>query len=698
MKDVASHAYCFQTRNQWSQCVLHRLTVQSDGSLLAAARLGTYAYRVEGTPRGTLGHSFTVDPYGQPFLLADPSGPIARSPRLVVDREWAWSFPPGGTTVQRSDRESLQLDLEVDAGEPVRDVASDGSEGIWILCGRETLFLLRYDCVGRARERYRVPYEGETSTQMVSVNRGHSLALLSKQGTRLAVVDAATGGTLRTVDFGQLAPAWRVTQFTSDVRDRIALWGMQGTSEIKTPLLFLLDATGDVADGPLTGLFDQPEGAKPPYSLDSIRIAVYQQNVWFDTDAGLWRLDTSNAAGARESDSSLLTPVLYSPAEPSQRGWLRAEVSADLDKGAALEVQIATTNDSTIVEQASAIANDPSLSWTQKLSQIWTAFSGDSEGPAALSLPGPGEAGVPIALPLLEPENQWAILRISVITPPGAPPSRLRKLRVLYPNTSIGDSLPGIFRDKNDPSGTMRTLVGVLESTTQQFDERIRSAASYLNAVVTPIEWLDYLGRWLALPWDDALPVDAKRRILQGVGELLERRGTRTGLLFLCQCVLGNQVKIEMVDLTVDHAPIRLGCGQSSGVLPALLAGASLRTPTLGEKAVLGRARLCGDGNALASVIPTLRIRITAPQKLRSLFEDLLRRVLLQYVPAGMTLAIRWIATETASPDVIGDQGFLLDDFHPGTLGEDSAIGHSRIGGRDRGRIGEAGFDMGRLQ
>jgi phage tail-like protein len=698
MSNATLRAYHFKTKDQWSQCALHRFDVQADGSLLPAARLGSYAYRVEGTPAGVLGHPISVDPYGQPFLLRDPSGPLAQSPRLIVDREWGWSFQEGGTTVQRSDRESLQLDLDIDVGMTVLDIASDGREGIWVLCGDEILYLLRFNCDGNKREHHRVPYEGEGATEMGSVARGNSLALLSKNRTRLTLVDGASGLTQRTVDLAQLAPAWTTSEFTTDARDRIALWGLQGTSDIKSGVLFVLDSTGDLVEGPLSGLFDQPDGAAPPHSLESIRIAVNRQNIWFSTDTGLWRLDTSEASGARESDSALLTPVLVSPATSTARGWLRAEVFADLEKGAALELQIATTDDKNVANRVAGIENDPSLSWTQKVQQIWNQFS--SKAPPLFSIPGPAKAGVPIAFPILEPRNQWAIVRVSVITPPGTPPSPLRELRILYPNLSIGESLPAIFRgEQNDPAGTLRQLVGVLESTTQQFDERIRSAASYLDAATTPNEWLDYLARWLDLPWDDALPVDSKRRILQGAGVLLERRGTRAGLLALLKCVLGQVAGIDIKDLTVDHAPIRLGgCGDSTAVLPALLPGRSLRTPTLGEKAVLGRARLCGDTGPLAAIVPTVRIRITAPQSMHRAFQELLRRILLQYVPAGMTIPVRWIAAEVASGDVIGENGFVLDEEPTGTLGQNSAIGHSRIGGRDRGRIGETGYSMGRLQ
>jgi phage tail-like protein len=676
-------------------CLLHRFDGQADGSLLPAPRLGSYAFHVAG---GTAGQPITLDPYGQPFWLADASGPLAQSPRLIVDRHWVWSFSPDGSTVQRSDVESLQLDLELDVQMQVRDIASDGQEGIWILCGDEILYILHYDCQGCLHQRYRAPYEAAGAMKMVSVNRGLHLALLSKNGTTLSLVDGTSGGTLRTIDVGQLASGWSIKQFTSDAGDRIGLWGTQPSYLGPSGVLFVLDANGDLIDGPLNGLFNQPNGAQPPKEPELIHIAIFRENIWFSTDSGLWRLDTTDASGARESDSSLITPALYSPATSTDRGWLRAEVFTDMEKGSALEVQIATTDQQSVVDEVNRIASDPLLSWAQKQNKIWELLDTGNNKP--YSFPGPAVADVPIAIPLLEPRNQWAWLRISVITPPGTTPLPLKELRVLYPNLSIAEQLPAIFRgEKNDPTGTLRKVVGVLESTTQQFDERIRGVASYLDARTTSNEWLDYLARWFDLPWDDGLPVDSKRRILQRAGELLERRGTRRGLLILLQSLLGEDASVEIVDVTVDHAPIRLGgCGARGGILPAILAGASLRTPTLGEKAVLGRARLCGDGNALTTIVPKLQIRITAPQKSRRDLEEFLRRVLLQFVPAGVTIAIQWRTAETISSDVIGEYGIVLNAPHPGTLGLDSAIGYSRLGGRDRGKIAEIGFEMGRLQ
>ncbi|HLK48649.1 MAG TPA: phage tail protein [Bryobacteraceae bacterium] len=701
MSAATLRAYRFQTQKHWMQCLLHRFDLQSDGSLLPAARLGSYAYYVSGKAGGAAGRSIAVDAYGQPFVPEGASSALGQSPRLIADREWVWSFDPGGTIVRRADPRSFQVDLELDTGLPVRDIAGDGREGIWVLCGDSSLLVLHFDCQGCARQRYPAPFEAAGSVQMASVNRGLGLALLSQDGTRLVFLDSASGQTSQTVNLSQLAAGWKVTQLTSDARSRIALWGLQAGPSGPAGVAFLLDAQGDIVDGPLAGLFDRPRGAAPPRALDSIRIAVYGQIIWFSADTGLWRLDSSDASGPRESDSTLVTPALYSPATGSDRGWLRAEVFLDLDQNAALEVQAATTDESQVKDDVNRIAGDTTLSTSQRQEAIWERLSrSDSAAGQTYTIPGPASATEPIAIPLLVPEDQWLWMRVSVITPPGTAPAPLRELRILYPDLSIANSLPSIFRgEKNDATGTVRALAGVLESTTQRFDELIRGAASFLDALTAPKEWLDYLARWFDLPWDDGLPVDSKRRLLQRTRDLLDGRGTRAGLLALLQSLLGSGVQIEIQDLTVDHAPVRLGgCGQPGGVLPVLLAGVSLRTPTLGEKAVLGRARLCGGGSALAALVPTLRIRLTAPVASQRAWESLLHRVLAQYVPAGVSFTVRWRAAEFAAPDLIDENGIVIEAPVTGALGTDSAIGRTRLGGRRSGQIGDMGFEMGELQ
>lgn len=690
-------SYTFKTSDQWTHCLLTGFTIQSNGSLLQDERVGSYAVHVPPAP-GETGVPLTVDAYGQIFRLKSATEPIAQSPRLIVDREWVWWFEAGQSIVRRSDVETLQLDLELDVEQRVLDIASDGHEGIWILCGGECPTLVHFDCLGRLRQRYPAPYEAASARQMVSAGTGATLALLTQKAARLVLVDASTGKVSNAQDIGQLAEDWSIRQFVSDARDRIAFWGVRPAEPTPKGLLFLMDSGGNIVDGPLDSLFDQPDGAIPPHRQEEIRIAVNRQTIWLFTDTGLWRAAPTDGAGARPSLSSLSTQALYSPVLGMQRGWLRAELSLTLSQGASLDTRVFTTDDSNLVSAAAAIAQDPSVPSSQIQDRVWALF--DQSQIQRCSIPGPTDAGVPIAIPILEPQNRWAWLRLSLITPPGNDVAPLSQLRVLYPNVTIADYLPSVFLGTQyDPGGVLRTLAGVLESTSQQFDELIRGAASNLNRLVAPDNWLDYLARWFDLPWDDSLPIESKRRLLGSTGDLLHWRSTRKGLQALLQSLVGTEATVELTDLTVDHAPVRLGgCGRRGACLPALLPGVSLKAPVLGTKAVVGRACLGAAADPLAAIVPTLRIRIASSRKARKGLQDLMLRVLGQYVPAGMNIVVRWRDASTTDQDVIGEDGIALDGPHTGTLGRNSTIGQSQIGGRDRGMLGDIGFRMGRLQ
>ncbi len=354
---VAIPSYCFQTADQWSKCLLTGFTLQSDGSLLQNERLGSYAVHVPPVPGETC-VPLTVDAYGQIFRLASQSEPMARSPRLIVDREWAWWFKEGQSVVYRSDLDTLQRDLELNVERPIHDIASDGHEGIWILCGGECPCLIHFDCLGRLRLRYAAPFEAAAARQMVSAGNGATLALLTQKGSRLVLVDGASGRVLDAQDLGPLAEGWSIKQFVSDARDRIAIWGVQPASPAPKGLLFLFDSSANIVDGPLSELFDQPGGARTPRSLEDIRIAVNRQTIWLFTDAGLWRAAPTDGAGARPSQSSLTTPALYSPVNGTESGWLRAEASVTLSQGAALEAKVFTTSDSDLVAKANAVLQD----------------------------------------------------------------------------------------------------------------------------------------------------------------------------------------------------------------------------------------------------------------------------------------------------------------------------------------------------
>ncbi|MBX9718165.1 MAG: hypothetical protein K2X36_04900, partial [Microbacteriaceae bacterium] len=215
-----------------------------------------------------------------------------------------------------------------------------------------------------------------------------------------------------------------------------------------------------------------------------------------------------------------------------------------------------------------------------------------------------------------------------------------------------------------------------------------------------PPDWLDYLARWLDLPWDDALPETAKRCLVRHAGEILRERGTRAGLSLLLRCVVGDG-GVVIRDPAVDHPPIRLGGGECGGsTLPAVLAGMSSRLPVLGSGALLGHARLgCNaDRDPLRGLVARLFLTLTVPRTTRRTLEPLMAGLLAHYVPAGLPVVIAWHDQRSRPPG--SDAAVLVVDVDgPGILDEDTVLGRTALGGRDRGRVGSDGIRLGfRLQ
>jgi phage tail-like protein len=238
-----------------------------------------------------------------------------------------------------------------------------------------------------------------------------------------------------------------------------------------------------------------------------------------------------------------------------------------------------------------------------------------------------------------------------------------------------------------------------LETTTQSIDAKIRSIGSYIDPGTAPGPWLDYVARWLDLPWDDALAIDAKRRVVTKAGALLEQRGTRRGLHILLDALIGRPGRARVTDLTVDHPPARIGgagCGNGAR-LPLLLAGPTANAPVLNVAAVLGRACVGVPCDPLRSISPRLRISIVAPPAVRRTLGPLIGRLLAHYVPAGITVSVSWkvMSPFEASLDAGDDEVLVLDGNGPGRLGEDSEIGRVVISRRGAIAVESTGLDVG---
>jgi phage tail-like protein len=716
--------YRFATAAQWERCLLAGFDRARAGGLRAIQGFGRVPHRVAGADgdhvtRLGLGAAAQVlwrlegngpaEARLYSFDAEQPAGPFEVDPALlgasrwVAGRRWVWAATSPSPLLTRFDAETLGRERSLDvrelaehyldaaslAGLSLLDIAGDGRDGVWVLVrAGDKSALLHVDCRACRAGFLKLPCEVAGATQIASVARGAALAVLAGEGHRVGLVATKDAKVLRNLPLAAFGPCLTGVRLTSDGRQRL---GLLATSSLETAVnwsLFLLDGNGELIEEAPAARADLPQAlVQPPFD-----VAVSRNAVWFGTEGGLFQLDAGERSTMRESESSLVTPLLVSPESERGRGFLRAELDLTLPKGAVVNVEFATTNDDATAEQAASLLRDPATTGSQKRTALWALL--EPAPGASFTLTGPSTAGVPIAAPLFAVDARYLALRVRVVTPPGSVPAPLRELRVLYPNASLAEQLPAIFNDpRTDAAGFLRRLVGVLETTTQGLDQKIARLGAFVDANTAPVGWLDYLARWLDLPWDDALPSVAKRRIVQGAGAILAARGTRAGLRELLAALLGDDATITLTDLTVDHPPLRLGGADCRGsALPALLAGPGPGVPVLGEKTRLGALRLAcpaTDAGPLRELVPRVRVQILAPREAERALGSLVPRVLGQYLPADVRVSLRWAARSAGEHAAL-----VLDANGPAALGGDSVLGRVVLSGR-AGSLGDAGLELG---
>jgi phage tail-like protein len=532
--------------------------------------------------------------------------------------------------------------------------------------------------------------------QIACVARGAALALLDEAGSTLWIVptDASAQAETREYDLFQRIDGWTALHMTSDGAGALAIGGMPDASPAHWSM-WLFDAEGQWRDGPLTPFSHVPEN-----DARTLRdFALHDDAVWFALDDGVWRLDSSDACIARAADGCLLTPALQSPEPGLERGWLRAELAVDLPAGASIEADYVSTDDDDEAARIASIANEWRLDALARIERIGSTAPSSI---APIHIAGPQRAAQPAGVPLFRTSDRWLWLRLRITTPPGVARTHIDGLRVLYPNRSLERFLPHAYRGGDPATGDfLRRLLGVLEATTQSIDARIASIGAHIDPRTAPDGWLDTLGDWLALPWDDALPAASKRGLLTNAAALLAARGTREGTRLLLESVLGAQAVIRVEDVTVDHPLTGLGGARSPGpAFPVLLAGVPARIARTNRASRLNRTALVCDpddaADPLRFIVPTLVLTIRASHDAREAIEPVLAPVLTQYVPAGVRVRIRWRPfvgprMTPLPPDAL----MVLDAQGPGVLDLDSVLGRTVLATRAPARIGRDGLDVG---
>lgn len=702
--------YRFATPAQWQSGVSTRFDVGTDGVLQPAARFGPKATTVSTEPTDLI----AVGPEGTAYLRArtvddrrvvtqisehdntlpafEAAGDLAQGNRWAVDRDAIWAFTAGTPRLTRTLRRSLRVDLEVDMERSVAalleqdnaqvellDVASDTRCGAWLLVvireqtSADAVYrLIHLNANGCVISHLVVLPGAEDPKQLAVMDRGKTIVLLANCGKLLVFLEAGSGETQRMVAFSGLILCWAATRIASDGRGRLIAVGAAHTA---TSQAFIFSGRGDLLDGP----FDA--------GADLTDVAIQRDRLWFASQSGVrvLRTDDGNQGSARELESSFMTPVLLSPETERGRGWLRAEIAVHLPPEGTLEADFAGTDDPAVAQRIRDILSNTQRDGFARMESAWQEFAASERHRYVFT--GAAAATVPVAIPIFQTTQRWLVLRVRVIVPPGAQPPTLREIVVRYPDVSIAENLPAIFRGSdNDPVGVMRRMIGVLESTTQQLDARIGSIGSSLSAAQARESMLDYMAEWLGLPWDASLSERIRRQLLTHSPSLTAKRGTRAGLQELLDVLIAGKGRASISDLTADHSVVRLGGGECAGAsLPVLVAGTRPTTATLGGKAVLGRARLPCTGtqaealNPLASIVPHLRIDLTTDRTTQRTLAPLLEGLLRQFLPAGVEYSVRW----HVGPVLAGaaDGTLVLDDDGPAVLSSDRRLGRSTLGG-----------------
>jgi len=333
----------------------------------------------------------------------------------------------------------------------------------------------------------------------------------------------------------------------------------------------------DAADAPMTGL----AAAGTSFYLTGAR--------------GLLRFSIAGQvpSGSGEITCTYLSPVMQSPDPEGTTYWLRAACLATLPDGCSMEIAAAATANTEVRDRINTIAADTRLSPGHRIEKIlgeadiWqhtTVFQGDTSAPAPDTL----------SAPLFDIAGRflWIAITLRATSESGFP--SISEFSVFYPGHGLMEYLPSLYRfeklgGQRNPirsDGFARALVGVLEATSQDIDAEIASLGSNIHPATAPEAWLNYVARWLSLPWDDALSRDQKNALINHAADLTRLRGTRAGIELLLQCLFpGSPARFRVTDTTADFGFAVLDCDSS---LPAMLAGYPRYRAELGPRAVLG--------------------------------------------------------------------------------------------------------------
>jgi phage tail-like protein len=703
--------YRFATEAQWNAC----LQVQADRIRLRAGRgLQPFAPFARTAIRYSSpgAHAPVVTHTGE-VLWADDRGAVHRLPvcgddpetfpaphaigsatRIVGSSSGLWVIGAPPELLQRYEGDSLARLMTVDLPDVlVIDIAGGERGSIEVLVERDgELQVQRVDPAGYARTT--VTFQGLADVSaFIFLRRTRRFVMLAGDHPKKLFWFCAEGGrALFSVPVPSLRPCFTAGVLGSDSRDRVLLAGADGADFCGGAYVLVLDAEGELLDQVPVDPLDAPATG-----------VVATRDALLVTGArGLLRFATSEVVpeGAGPISCVVLSPVLFSPDREDQRRWLRVDATATLPEGSTIEIAFASTDNTATRDRLNAIAADESKAASQRVGELrsepdlWrgrTEFHGSSTHAT--------NPKTVFAAKLFDIRDRYLWVAITLSAAAGGRLPLLSELAVLYPGRTLMENLPSIYqREESRPDSFLRSLVGVLEATTQGIDARIAAMGSLVHPASAPEPWLDFVARWLGLPWDDALSQPQKRTIVTRAADLAKGRGTRAGLETLLDALIpGTPRRFRVTDATADFGFAIVGAAACPGsALPAMLGGRTEWSAELSSRTVLGRMRLPCDGqrdDGTYHLVGRVHIDVAATAAERKSWTPWLHRLITEMVPLTARVTLRWVSAQALRSDRL-DGSLMLESAPSPHLGTDAITGLARLPNRGA-RLSASGPGLG---
>ena len=375
--------------------------------------------------------------------------------------------------------------------------------------------------------------------------------------------------------------------------------------------------------------------------------------------------------------------MLFSPDREDKRRWLRIEATARLPQGSTLEISYASADKNDDLHRINDILNDKKLPASHRVERLlgetdlWkgrTAFQGSGTETQELKR---------FSAKLFDEHDRYVVVCISLTAASGAHLPTLSELDVLYPGRTLMENLPAIYQvEETKPDSFLRSLVGVLETTTQGIDDRISAMGSLINPATAPEPWLNFIARWAGVPWNDELTLQQKRSLLNHASEITKGRGTRAGLeAFLESLIHYSPRRFRVTDATAEFGFAVVGDESCGSRLPAMLGGLTQWARELDFSTVLGHMRLPCPGqlnDGVWQLTGNIRVEIAASAAERKVWEPWLLSLINQMVPITARVKLQWVTAQALRSNRL-DGTMTIDRAPAPHLGTDAITSLARL-------------------